>query len=110
MAGMTLFDYTVLVNYITERYSWHSIVAGHKHIKYIRSSFDTRSNMIYAIELDKTLFAVVNENRKRDLKKWIYSWLEDKDDGFKLERDDPEFAELVKPKKNDKQEPSTTLS
>lgn len=62
---------------------------GGKRIKYVRSSFDTRTNYIYSIHLDGECFTVVNENRKRNLKKWIYAYLNNESDGFDPAVDDP---------------------
>lgn len=47
-----------------------------KMIKYVRCTFDMRTHEIFAVSLDDKEFVKVNENRHRDLKKWIYGYLD----------------------------------
>lgn len=85
---MSLNDYNELLIHISK---YHSMYVGGKRIKYVKSSFDTRTNCIYSIQLDSEDFTVVNENRKRNLKKWIYAYLNNESDGFDPARDDPDI-------------------
>ncbi|XZI53252.1 hypothetical protein ACSXD3_17855 (plasmid) [Clostridium perfringens] len=45
-------------------------------IKYVRCTFDMRTHEIFSVSLDNRAFVKVNENRHRDLKKWIYEYLD----------------------------------
>ena len=97
MPGMSMSDYNILVAHIVENHGWRSKDAWsgpRPPIKYIRHSFDTRTNVVYSVTLDSNEFTVVNENRKRDLKRWIHCWLDGSSDGFDSKRDDPEFWNL----------------
>ena len=91
MSNINLEEFNDLVKFISDNHGFRSHKRGGKMIKYVRCSFDTRFNDIFSIQLDDKIFSVVNENRKRDLKKWLYSYLNDTDDGFDPIRDDPEI-------------------
>lgn len=75
---MSFKEYTELLQYIVENHGWRKGFNknGSKHIKYVRHSFDTRTNKIFSIQLDYEDFSIVNENRHRNLKDWIYGYLE----------------------------------
>ena len=98
---MSLEEFTELAKYIYANHGFRDFSGGKTFIKYVRCSFDTRTNQVYSISLDKVDFTTVNENRKRDLKKWVYCYLRGMDDGFDLVRDDPEidWKNLLKDKK-----------
>jgi hypothetical protein len=75
---MDMVDFVDLVEEIMKNHSWFTGIKG-KGIKYIHPHFDTRTGKFHAItfstmEGDKT-FAVVNENRHRNLREWITEWL-----------------------------------
>jgi hypothetical protein len=70
---------------------------GKKYVKYVIPSFDMRTNEIYGMNIDGESFFCVNQNRKRDLKKWVDCWLDDKDDEFDFETTDPEMVQYYKP-------------
>jgi hypothetical protein len=69
---------------------------GKKFVKYVKPSFDMRTNEIYGMEIDDQVFFCVNENRKRDLKKWVNCWLDDIEDGFDFGKEDPEMVKFYK--------------
>lgn len=71
--GMSFEEYIELVNYIHKNHSLQSLKG--KLIKYISSTYDFRTGKIYKISLDGKDFAKVNENRHRNLKKWIIDYL-----------------------------------
>ena len=74
--GMTFKEYVELLKYIVDDHGWRNLLKeGSKHIKYIRHSFDTRTNLIFSIQLDDKDFTIVNQNRHRNLKDWIYEYL-----------------------------------
>ena len=75
---LSIKDYLELLRHIQLHHSWistdtDSIIT--KRIKYINASFDTRQNAYWRVELNGHSFALVNENKDRDLKEWIYEWL-----------------------------------
>ena len=88
---MTIEEFSELTKFISENHGFRSRKPGGRMIKYVRCSFDTRTNDIFSVILDDMIFSTTNENRKRDLKKWIYAWLNREDDGFDPIRDDPEI-------------------
>lgn len=98
---MTLEEFVELAKYVYANHGFTDFGNGKIHIKYVRCSFDTRTNEVYSITLDKVDFTTVNENRKRDLKKWVYCYLKGESDGFDPVRDDPEidWKNLLKDKK-----------
>ncbi|MGL5713399.1 MAG: hypothetical protein ACRCX2_10300 [Paraclostridium sp.] len=79
--AMTLKEYFDLVRYIDKHHSFRELEG--KAIKYISHTFDTRTRTVYSVKLwggfseDKE-FTIVNENKDRELKEWIYNWLDDK--------------------------------
>lgn len=71
---MTLKEYLELVKYISEKHSFRKVKG--KMIKYISHTLDFRTGTIYQIILDGKKFTKVNENRHRDLKKWVMNYLD----------------------------------
>lgn len=76
--NMTLKEFVELVKYINDNHSMRNMEG--KCIKYITPTFDFRTNEIYGIKIwggvhEKKEFYVVNENKDKDLKQWIYKWL-----------------------------------
>lgn len=75
---MSLEDFTELVDHINKNHSF-SEVKG-KRIKYITPIYDTRIGKIFCVNLRLTgegkYFSLTNENKDKDLKQWIYDWLE----------------------------------
>lgn len=74
---MTLHEFIDLTNVVIEK---HSYTKGRK-IKYITPNVDTRTGDIFSVQFrgylyPEKIFSLVNENSNRDLKKWIYSWLD----------------------------------
>ena len=88
---LSIEEYTGLLKYVAKHHGFCAAKPRSPRIKYVRCAFDTRTNAIYSVSLDDQNFAVVNENRKRQLKNWIYSYLKGEDDGFDPVRDDPEI-------------------
>ncbi|MDM0987453.1 hypothetical protein QTI95_14040 [Clostridium perfringens] len=72
--NLSLQDYAELLVYIDENHSFRKVKG--KMIKYVRCTFDMRTHEIFAVSLDDKEFVKVNENRHRDLKKWIYEYLD----------------------------------
>lgn len=75
--NMTLEEYQELVKYIYLNFGWRKSMGKNfsKRIKYIRCTFDTRTGEIFHVSLDHKDFTIVNENRHRNLKEWIYEYL-----------------------------------
>ena len=71
---MLLAEYIELLAYIEEEHSFKDLKG--KMIKYVRHSFDMRTNTIYEVTLNDKKFSKINENRHRDLLKWIYEYLD----------------------------------
>lgn len=71
--GMSLTNYIELIDFINRHHSFKRM--NGKKIKYIRNNYDTRTGKIYYIKLDEKEFYIVNENSHRNLKDWIYKWL-----------------------------------
>lgn len=77
---MLIEEFTELAKYIAKN---HGLYGGsRKRIKYVRCSFDTRTSEVFSVSLDGVDFATVNENGKRDLKKWVYCYLKGEGDGY----------------------------
>lgn len=76
---MTLEEFTQLVKDIQATNSFAR--AKGKCIKYITPVFDTRINQIFCINLrrsgDGLDFSTTNENKTKDLNKWIRAWLDE---------------------------------
>jgi len=74
--GMTFKEYAELLKFIVDNHGWRNLLKeDSKGIKYVRNSFDTRTNLIFSIQLDNEDFTIVNQNRHRNLKEWIYGYL-----------------------------------
>jgi hypothetical protein len=70
---MTMQEYVDLVEYINKH---HNFPYNGKMIKYANSSIDFRNGLIWKVSLNDVDFSVVNKNRHKNLKEWIYDWLE----------------------------------
>ncbi|QUH22066.1 hypothetical protein [Alkaliphilus sp. B6464] len=70
---MTLKEYLELVKYINENHSFRQLKG--KMIKYISHTLDFRTGHIHRVTLNHKEFATINENRHRNLKEWIYRYL-----------------------------------
>lgn len=74
---MTFLEFRELLNYIHDN---HRFSRGGKGIKYVEPTIDTRTGDVFCVSFrgwnDKT-FSKTNENSDRDLKEWIYKWLEE---------------------------------
>lgn len=97
MPGITIEEFSELTKFIAKNHGFRSHNKNGRMIKYVRCSFDTRTNNIYSVILDDIHFSIINQNRKRNLKKWVYAYLNREDDGFDPIRDDPEmnWGELI---------------
>jgi hypothetical protein len=71
---MTMDQYLELLKYIDENHSFAKMDG--KLIKYATSKFDFRTKDIYYVKLNDKEFYKVNENRHKDLYKWIMEYLE----------------------------------
>lgn len=75
-----MIDFRKLLTYISNN---HSFLKGGKKIKYVEPVIDMRTGDIFCVEFrgfnDKT-FSITNENSDKDLEKWIYDWLDDKNE------------------------------
>lgn len=71
---MTLEEYNKLVQYINR---YHNFGQHGKMIKYIRCSYDTRTQNIFSVTLDSKSFTIVNDDKDRNLKQWVYDYLKD---------------------------------
>jgi hypothetical protein len=84
---MTLKEFEELVNYINENHGfWVLTKESSKQIKYIEPFYDTRSQKIHFVRFTlqggiSKEFKILNENRDKNLKEWIYSWLRSEIDG-----------------------------
>lgn len=71
---MSFAEFRELLNFIQQ---YHKFGKG-KSIKYVTPHIDMRYGNIHAIEFrgfhDKT-FSITNENKDKDLLKWIMDWL-----------------------------------
>ncbi|AMN31309.1 hypothetical protein BFS06_11455 [Clostridium perfringens] len=72
--GLSLKDYNELLVYIKKN---HDAVKGMgKRIKYVNPIIDMRTLEIYSIKIGNKNFSVVNENKHKNLKEWIYNYLD----------------------------------
>lgn len=76
---MTVKEYVELLQYIDAKHSFGRMQG--KEIKYIEHVFDFRTNKIFCVKLrpilsDEVIFSITNENKDRNLKEWIYEWLD----------------------------------
>lgn len=74
---MTYSELTQLLQMIDDR---HSFRKGKGHmIKYVTPIIDMRTLSIHAVEFhsvfDTKVFSITNENKDKDLMKWISEWL-----------------------------------
>lgn len=70
---LTIQEYYELIKYIHENHSFKNVQG--KCIKYISHVLDFRTLKIHSVTLDDKKFNKVNENGHRDMKKWIYDYL-----------------------------------
>ena len=49
--SLSLKEYAELIKYINENHKFGSLNKGSKHVKYINTSFDTRTSTIYRVVL-----------------------------------------------------------
>lgn len=78
---MSLKDFVELTQYI---HCYHSRTKsfereGSKRIKNIESSLDIETASVFKISLDNEEFSMLNHNRHRDLKQWIYNYLKEEE-------------------------------
>ena len=75
--SMTMEEYAALTQYIYDNHGWATSLGkeNSKRIKYIRCNYDSRTNDIFGISLDKYDFYIVNHNRHKNLKAWIMKYL-----------------------------------
>lgn len=73
--NITTEEFLELTKYVQEN---HNLKKGLK-IKYIIPVYDTRTDGIFSITFkgmnSEANFSVTNENYERDLKEWVYAWL-----------------------------------
>lgn len=78
---MTLQDFTNLLNHIEKNHTWK--LAKGRMVKYINPCFDMRIRRVFAVKLRGAFgekdFAVINENKDKDLYTWITNWLDEKE-------------------------------
>jgi transcription elongation factor Elf1 len=72
--GLSIAEYTDLVVDIYENHGWRHLGKS-KNIKYVRGMFDTRTGRYFGVILDSHEFIINNENRHRNLKRWITEFL-----------------------------------
>ena len=79
---LSLKDYVELMQYINEHHSMRKWKG--KRIKYITATIDFRTGGYHHIKFSGCFsdgngtkeFYKINQNRHKDMKKWIYEWLE----------------------------------
>jgi NAD-dependent SIR2 family protein deacetylase len=71
---MTMEQYLDLLKYINEKEVFLKISG--KSIKYASCTFDFKTQMIHCVKLNNKEFYKANENRHKDLYKWIMEYLE----------------------------------
>lgn len=75
---MSVDEFVELLDYIQRNHSFCEPKG--KMVKYISHTYDTRTGKIHHVQLrlcgDGLHFSITNENKHRNLKKWIYGWLE----------------------------------
>lgn len=75
--SMSHVEFVELLAYIDKH---HRFGHGGKSIKYVQPVYDMRFRDIHCITLvgiEEVTLSLVNENKDRDLKQWIYQWLSD---------------------------------
>lgn len=76
--SMSIDDFRDVLNYIEKHHSFRK--GEGKRIKYVSPTCDMRMGDIFHVNLRLTGegkdFAIVNENREKDLKAWIIDWLD----------------------------------
>lgn len=74
--NMTLLQYIDVIEEVMANHQWP--MTGHG-IKYIRTSFDTRTGDFFGIHFEGIRglksFVVINEDRNRDLTEWVMEFL-----------------------------------
>lgn len=79
---MSLQDFTNLLNYIERNHTWN--LAKGRMVKYVEPCFDMRIRRVFAVKLrgafGEKSFAVINENKDKDLYTWIINWLDKKEE------------------------------
>lgn len=71
---MTIEEFNNLLKYINENHSLRALKG--KMIKYISPTIDFRTGCIGQVVLDDKIFKKVNENRHKNLYKWITEYLD----------------------------------
>lgn len=76
---LSLAEFTLLVAYINENHSFAKNRG--KRVKYITPIYDTRTQKIFCLQLrlsgEDLAFSITNEDKDKDLAKWVYCWLEE---------------------------------
>lgn len=70
---MSIEEFNDLLQYINKNHSFRALKG--KMIKYISPTIDFRTGCIGKVVLDDKVFFKVNENRHKDLYKWIKDYL-----------------------------------
>lgn len=73
--GLSIREYCELLGYINKHHAFGRLTGNGKQIKYISNKVDMRTGTIFSISLDNVEFTNTNENRHRNLKDWIYEYL-----------------------------------
>lgn len=89
MKDMTIEQFNELIDFIKKNHSFQNVEG--RMIKYVGCTYDTRTNLIHHIQLDTKSFTTTNENRRKNLKEWVYRYLDNK-----------EFEEIGKFEKDNK--------
>lgn len=75
---MSIDDFRELCNYIESKHSFRN--AQGKRIKYVSPTCDMRIGSIFHVNLRLSGkgkdFSITNENKDKDLKSWIFDWLD----------------------------------
>jgi len=76
--SMSMSEFHELVGHVQNKHEF--AMRGGKSIKYVRCSYDTRLRDVWSVSLDDKHFSLTNENKDKDLKSWVYDYLEGKDE------------------------------
>ena len=75
---MSIEDFRDLCRYVDACHSFRDLKG--KKVKYISPTMDMRTGMIFHVNMrlvGKGMdFALTNENKDKDLKEWIFNWLD----------------------------------